>query len=158
MIMPTRPRTGHELAPSIPSFSSRGPYLLTRSILKVINLKLSVSLTVFFFLVIMLNSYQFIVHSGLINSMRNLLQPDIAAPGVNILASWLIGDLNAAPQGKEPPLVNIESGTSMSCPHVSGIAARLKSENPSWSPAAIRSAIMTTGKNTVRDYRINHNH
>uniref|UniRef100_M4D6V7 Subtilisin-like protease fibronectin type-III domain-containing protein n=1 Tax=Brassica campestris TaxID=3711 RepID=M4D6V7_BRACM len=104
MIMPTRSRTGHELAPSIPSFSSRGPYLLTRSILK----------------------------------------PDIAAPGVNILASWLIGDLNAAPQGKEPPLVNIESGTSMSCPHVSGIAARLKSENPSWSPAAIRSAIMTT--------------
>ncbi|KAF8113711.1 hypothetical protein N665_0046s0059 [Sinapis alba] len=104
MFMPTRSRTGHELAPSIPSFSSRGPYLLTRSILK----------------------------------------PDIAAPGVNILASWLIGDLNAAPQGKEPPLVNIESGTSMSCPHVSGIAARLKSENPSWSPAAIRSAIMTT--------------
>lgn len=34
-IMPTRSRTGHKLAPSIPSFSSRGPYLLTRSILKV---------------------------------------------------------------------------------------------------------------------------
>jgi len=34
-IMPTRSRTGHMLAPSIPSFSSRGPYLLTRSILKV---------------------------------------------------------------------------------------------------------------------------
>ncbi|CAA7044655.1 unnamed protein product [Microthlaspi erraticum] len=117
-IMPTRSLTGHELAPSIPSFSSRGPYLLTRSILK----------------------------------------PDIAAPGVNIVASWLIGDLNAAPQGKPPPLVNIESGTSMSCPHVSGIAARLKSENPSWSPAAIRSAIMTTGETSkyqesVMDYR-----
>ncbi|ESQ34780.1 hypothetical protein EUTSA_v10006858mg [Eutrema salsugineum] len=103
-IMPTRSRTGHMLAPSIPSFSSRGPYLLTRSLLK----------------------------------------PDIAAPGVNILGSWPIGDINAAPEGKPPPLVNIESGTSMSCPHVSGIAARLKSENPSWSPAAIRSAIMTT--------------
>ncbi|EOA37398.1 hypothetical protein CARUB_v10011271mg [Capsella rubella] len=103
-IMPTRSRTGHMLAPSIPSFSSRGPYLLTRSILK----------------------------------------PDIVAPGVNILASWLVGDLNAAPEGKPPPLVNIESGTSMSCPHVSGIAARLKSRYPLWSPAAIRSAIMTT--------------
>ncbi|AAF79898.1 Contains similarity to p69c gene from Lycopersicon esculentum gb/Y17277 and is a member of subtilase family PF/00082 [Arabidopsis thaliana] len=103
-IMPTRSRTGHMLAPSIPSFSSRGPYLLTRSILK----------------------------------------PDIAAPGVNILASWLVGDRNAAPEGKPPPLFNIESGTSMSCPHVSGIAARLKSRYPSWSPAAIRSAIMTT--------------
>lgn len=93
--------------------------------------------------------------------MRDMLQPDIAAPGVNILASWLIGDLNAAPEGKPPPLVNIESGTSMSCPHVSGIAARLKSENPSWSPAAIRSAIMTTGEkskssnqNSVSDYRL----
>ncbi|CAN8312670.1 unnamed protein product [Cochlearia groenlandica] len=75
---------------------------------------------------------------------RNILKPDIVAPGVNILASWVIGDINAAPEGKAPPLVNIESGTSMSCPHVSGIAARLKSENPSWSPAAIRSAIMTT--------------
>ncbi|KAG7592359.1 Peptidase S8/S53 domain superfamily [Arabidopsis thaliana x Arabidopsis arenosa] len=103
-IMPTRSRTGHMLAPSIPSFSSRGPYLLTRSILK----------------------------------------PDIAAPGVNILASWLVGDRNAAPEGKPPPLFNIQSGTSMSCPHVSGIAARLKSRYPSWSPAAIRSAIMTT--------------
>ncbi|XP_010477248.1 PREDICTED: subtilisin-like protease SBT5.1 [Camelina sativa] len=103
-IMPTRSRTGHILAPSIPSFSSRGPFLLTRSILK----------------------------------------PDIAAPGVNILASWLVGDINAAPEGKPPPFFNIESGTSMACPHVSGIAARLKSRHPSWSPAAIRSAIMTT--------------
>ncbi|VVA91959.1 unnamed protein product [Arabis nemorensis] len=103
-IMPTRSRTRHKLAPSIPSFSSRGPYFLTISLLK----------------------------------------PDIVAPGVNILASWMIGDLNAAPEGKPPPLVNIESGTSMACPHVSGIAARLKCENLSWSPATIRSAIMTT--------------
>lgn len=34
----------------------------------------------------------------------------------------------------------------MSCPHVSAVASVLKSYRPSWSPAAIMSAIMTTGR------------
>ncbi|KAI9201270.1 hypothetical protein LWI28_020990 [Acer negundo] len=75
---------------------------------------------------------------------RNILKPDIAAPGVNILAAWMGNDTQEALQGKEPPLFNVISGTSMSCPHVSGIAANVKQQNPSWSPSAIRSAIMTT--------------
>ncbi|KAF0896123.1 hypothetical protein E2562_019621 [Oryza meyeriana var. granulata] len=69
-----------------------------------------------------------------------VLKPDIAAPGVNILA--------AAPQVgiyKEMGLPYfLDSGTSMSCPHVSGIVALLKSVHPDWSPAALKSAIMTT--------------
>ena len=74
------------------------------------------------------------------------MQPDIAAPGVDILAAWMGNDTQEALQGKEPPLFNVISGTSMSCPHVSGIAANVKHQNPSWSPSAIRSAIMTTGE------------
>ncbi|XP_004228919.2 CO(2)-response secreted protease-like [Solanum lycopersicum] len=76
---------------------------------------------------------------------RNLLKPDIAAPGTAILAAWTASnDTDVTRFGQQPPLFNIESGTSMSCAHVSAIVATLKSQNPSWSPSAIRSAIMTT--------------
>ncbi|KAL9244054.1 hypothetical protein vseg_017867 [Gypsophila vaccaria] len=77
---------------------------------------------------------------------KNLLKPDIAAPGVNILAAWLANDTSTGttPPGKDPPRFNLLSGTSMACPHVSGIVANIKSQYPTWSPAAIRSAIMTT--------------
>ncbi|XP_074294794.1 subtilisin-like protease SBT1.5 [Silene latifolia] len=74
-----------------------------------------------------------------------ILKPDLIAPGLNILASWpdRIGPtgLGMDKRGSE---FNILSGTSMACPHVSGLAALLKAAHPDWSPAAIRSALMTT--------------
>ncbi|XP_010272679.1 PREDICTED: subtilisin-like protease SBT5.6 [Nelumbo nucifera] len=75
----------------------------------------------------------------------NIIKPDITAPGVNILATWsekssptkLLADHRSVKY-------NFDSGTSMSCPHVAATAALLKAIHPSWSSAAIRSAIMTT--------------
>ncbi|PON69978.1 Subtilase [Parasponia andersonii] len=74
-----------------------------------------------------------------------ILKPDLVAPGVNILAAWT-GNLgpSSLPTDRRRVKFNILSGTSMSCPHVSGIAALLKARHPYWSPAAIKSALMTT--------------
>ncbi|XP_048131626.1 subtilisin-like protease 1 [Rhodamnia argentea] len=70
-----------------------------------------------------------------------ILKPDIIGPGVNILAGWPFRLRNSTDKKRA---FNIISGTSMSCPHLSGVAALLKSTHPDWSPAAIKSAIMTT--------------
>ncbi|XP_026438699.1 subtilisin-like protease SBT1.4 [Papaver somniferum] len=78
-----------------------------------------------------------------------ILKPDIIAPGVNILAAWT----GAAGPSKfefdeRRVKFNIISGTSMACPHVSGIAAMLRKAHPKWTPAAIKSALMTTTYNS----------
>lgn len=75
-------------------------------------------------------------------------QPDITAPGLNILAAWSEADPPTKLNGIDHRVAqyNIYSGTSMSCPHVAAAAALLKAIHPSWSSAAIRSALMTTGK------------
>ncbi|KAI5010421.1 hypothetical protein ZWY2020_012558 [Hordeum vulgare] len=71
-----------------------------------------------------------------------ILKPDITGPGVNVIAAWpfQIGP----PSIDLRPTFNVLSGTSMSTPHLAGIAALIKSKHPDWSPAAIKSAIMTT--------------
>ena len=75
------------------------------------------------------------------------LQPDITAPGVSIIAAYTEaqGPTNQV-FDKRRVSFNSVSGTSMSCPHVSGIVGLLKTLHPDWSPAAIKSAIMTTGE------------
>ncbi|XP_054796518.1 cucumisin-like [Prosopis cineraria] len=77
----------------------------------------------------------------------DILKPDLVAPGVNILASWASNASVSEVDGDNRSLqFNILSGTSMSCPHVSGAAAFVKSFHPEWSPSAIQSALMTTAR------------
>lgn len=76
------------------------------------------------------------------------MQPDVTAPGINILASYtLMNSVTGLKEDTQFSEFTLMSGTSMSCPHVSGVAAYVKSFHPDWTPAAIRSAIITTGEN-----------
>ncbi|KAG9457097.1 hypothetical protein H6P81_001605 [Aristolochia fimbriata] len=101
-----------EKAPTVVSFSSRGPNTITSTVLK----------------------------------------PDISAPGVDILAAWSPSSpLTAVLGDKRSVRYNIVSGTSMACPHAAAAAAYVKSFHPDWSPAAIKSALMTTATRMSRD-------
>ena len=64
------------------------------------------------------------------------LKPEVSAPGVNILS--------AAPARKG--LWQELSGTSMAAPHVAGAAALLLQRHPSWTPAQVKSALVSTGR------------
>ncbi|KAF7010459.1 LOW QUALITY PROTEIN: hypothetical protein CFC21_024873 [Triticum aestivum] len=78
------------------------------------------------------------------------LKPDITGPGVNVLAAWPFQVGPPSAPVLPGPTFNIISGTSMSTPHLVGIAALIKSKHPDWSPAAIKSAMMTTADITDR--------
>jgi subtilisin family serine protease len=74
---------------------------------------------------------------GPLQASGDLLKPDLIAPGQDILAA-------VAPPGNGGLDFNLYSGTSMSAPHVAGLAALLKQLHPNWSPMMIKSALMTT--------------
>ena len=78
--------------------------------------------------------------------VADILKPDVTAPGVNILAGFTPDPANAAPGENFAYL----SGTSMSTPHVAGVAALLRQAHPNWSPAAVRSALVTTARQDLR--------
>ena len=67
----------------------------------------------------------------------DLLKPDLMAPGQDIIAG-------VAPPNNFGQLFASYQGTSMSSPHVAGLAALFKQLHPDWSPMAIKSALMTT--------------
>ncbi|CAH2069453.1 unnamed protein product [Thlaspi arvense] len=109
----------NQTAPKVLSFSSRGPNIVVADILKI-NL-------------------------FLLSNLRKWcmkMQPDITAPGLEILAA---NSLKASPLYDTTHVkYSVESGTSMSCPHAAGVAAYVKTFHPNWSPSMIKSAIMTT--------------
>lgn len=72
----------------------------------------------------------------------DLIKPDVAAPGVRILAA------ENNPQGGSPTWGYL-SGTSMASPHVAGLAALYLSTKPDATPAEVKSALMTTAVDTV---------
>ena len=87
----------------------------------------------------------------------NMLKPDLTAPGVDIIAAYTPvlteAQRNAIVAGTlvpGPAWASIQ-GTSMSSPHVAGLAALLRQAHPTWSPSAIKSALMTTAFTTLND-------
>ncbi|SOC56871.1 S8 family serine peptidase [Ornithinimicrobium cerasi] len=72
----------------------------------------------------------------------DLLKPDITAPGVDVAAAY------HQDRTTGEPTFNSISGTSMSAPHIAGLGALLKDKYPTWSPMAIKSAMMTTARQT----------
>ncbi|KDP27283.1 hypothetical protein JCGZ_21014 [Jatropha curcas] len=83
----------------------------------------------------------------------NILKPDLVAPGVDILAasSKLTSVTGETIDNRHAPF-NIMTGTSMACPHASAAAVYVKTFHPDWSPAAIKSALMSTATPlTIRD-------
>jgi len=75
----------------------------------------------------------------------DILKPDVTAPGVNILAAQTPDVANGI-RGEDFQYL---SGTSQAAPQVAGIAALIKEAQPDWSPAAIRSALVTTARQNI---------
>lgn len=82
--------------------------------------------------------------------LPGILKPDIIGPGVDILGAFP-PSISSYETRDESLKFLFMSGTSMSAPHLSGVAALLKKTHPDWSPAAIKSAIMTTAYITDRN-------
>jgi hypothetical protein len=86
----------------------------------------------------------------------DVLKPDITAPGTDIIAAYSDRSMTASEREQiiagtlvPEPAANMISGTSMSSPHVAGAAALLIQANPTWSPFAIKSALMTSARQSV---------
>ncbi|MGI9291619.1 MAG: S8 family serine peptidase [Gammaproteobacteria bacterium] len=75
----------------------------------------------------------------------DFLKPDVVAPGKNIVGGHTRQPANSKP-GEEFQYL---SGTSQSVPHVAGVAALIKQARQGWSPAQIKSALMTTSRQNI---------
>ncbi|MGP7959627.1 S8 family serine peptidase [Sanguibacter sp. A247] len=69
-----------------------------------------------------------------------VVKPDVAAPG-DTISSVAVGTGTGAATN---------NGTSMSAPHVAGIAALVRATHPSWDVERVKAAIMNTATHDVR--------
>ncbi len=69
------------------------------------------------------------------------IKPDVAAPGVSILAVYSTDG--------GPNSVDFLQGTSMAAPHAAGAAALIKGARPDWTPMEIKSALAMTAKTSM---------
>ncbi|HEY5643966.1 MAG TPA: S8 family serine peptidase [Woeseiaceae bacterium] len=75
------------------------------------------------------------------NAAIDVLKPDMAAPGVSVLAALATDGVTPSPE------YGFLSGTSMASPHHAGSVALIRALHPDWTIAEIRSALMTTANN-----------
>jgi subtilisin family serine protease len=64
--------------------------------------------------------------------LHSSIKPEVIAPGVNILSTVLHNETASW------------SGTSMATPHVTGTAALLKQQHPTWTPEELKAAIVNS--------------
>ena len=82
--------------------------------------------------------------------LGDFIKPDVTAPGIQVLAGMTPSpnptDITVGPPGK---FFQAIAGTSMSSPHAAGISALVKAVHPDWTPAMIKSALMTSSVQDV---------
>jgi len=81
------------------------------------------------------------------SAAEDIIKPDVTAPGLQILAGTSPFAIGETPG----ELFMAIAGTSMSSPHVAGLMALMDQAHPDWSPAAVKSALMTTSYQDVVD-------
>ncbi len=72
----------------------------------------------------------------------DILKPDIASPGNDVVAA-------VAPPSNHGRMWDFMSGTSMASPHIAGLGALIMAQHPTWLPSEIKSALMTSARDTV---------
>ncbi|MCJ1714138.1 S8 family serine peptidase [Curtobacterium sp. VKM Ac-2922] len=78
---------------------------------------------------------------GVHGSFDDIVKPDIAGPGVNVISA-----ANGTGDGRMSM-----SGTSMATPDVAGIAALTFESHPTWSAPDVKATLMNTATHDVRD-------
>ena len=71
------------------------------------------------------------------------IKPDVMAPGVNVVSSIPRSYCGGA------PCFAFFNGTSMATPHLAGSAAVVRQQQPGWSAAQVRSAIVNSAERKV---------